>query len=648
MKKHLFGVALLSMCLMCLGGVASAQYTDIDTIQTYTPAGVPASPFAGQVVTVHGVVYENLRYSSGSHYIQGATGGISIYQSGASYAEGSEVEVTGTVGAFGGEIQLGTATFTVLSTGNTVVPTPMNIEDILASYENVGTLVSTIGTVVIKNASNFSIANDLGVGLSDTILVYIDSTTGVDIGAVALGDTYQVTSPVVTYNSIIELKPRWQADLVENPGGDTLPVISSINADNWVPETADAVTVSATIIDDIGVASATLYYRDSDGVTPGAWGSTAMSNSSGDTWEGTIPGGHSSTQIDFYLEAIDTGAQTVTLPGDAPTGFESMAVGFTSIYAMQYVHPDSASQSSAYNGKFVNIRGVVTVGTGDSGAPSKFYVQEPAVDPGSETYAFGGTLVYETSGSYSYFRGDAVELGGSVSEYFGMTEFVPNNADAVYLTGFGQELPAAPYVATNVLSDQTTNLGEAWEAVWVKTGPVAVTDTLGFAAYGEFDVSSTGAQADSLTVSPTQALTYVANPGDVVKPEGFMEYAYGNFVIRPFADQYLVLTGASAVEGQLPTMEKAGGLTALYPNPFNPNATIKFKVNQANLVQLNVYSIRGEKVRTLVQDALPIGDYTMNWDGKDDAGRNLASGTYFARLRIGAEVVQVRKMIMVK
>ncbi|NCQ34648.1 hypothetical protein GW813_06145, partial [bacterium] len=343
MKKHLFGVALLSMCLMCLGGVASAQYTDIDTIQTYTPVGVPASPFAGQVVTVHGVVYENLRYSSGSHYIQGATGGISIYQSGTSVAEGSEVEVTGTVGAFSGEIQLGTATFTVLSTGNTVVPTPMNIEDILATYENVGTLVSTIGTVAIKNAFNFSLAN----GLGDTILVYIDSTTGVDIGAVALGDTYQVTSPVVTFNSTIELKPRWQADLVENPGGDTLPVISSVNADNWVPEAADAVTISATIVDDFGVNNANLYYRDSDGTIPGAWSTTAMSNTSGDTWAGTIPGGHSSSQIDFYIEATDTGVQTVTQPGNAPTGFRSMAVGFTSIYAMQYAHPDSASQSSS-------------------------------------------------------------------------------------------------------------------------------------------------------------------------------------------------------------------------------------------------------------------------------------------------------------
>ncbi len=646
MKKHLFGVALLSMCLMCLGGVASAQYTAIDSIQVYDAAGTPASPYAGQIVTVRGIVYERGQYSGGSHYIQGATGGISIYQNPSPVALGDDVEVTGTVGAYGGEIQLGTATFTVLSSGNTVTPTPMDMSAILADYESVGTLVSTIGTVTIKNTSNFSMAD----GLGDTILVYIDSTTGIDIGAVDVGDTYQVTSPVVTYNGTIELKPRFQTDLVENPGGDTLPVISGINADNWVPEANDPVTISATMVDDNGISTATLYYRDSDldGLSPGPWVSTAMSNTGGDIYAGIIPGGHTGARIDYYLEATDTASQTVTLPGDAPVGFETIAVGFTSIYAMQYAHPDSASQAAAYNGKFLNIRGVVTAGTGDTGVSSKFYVQEPEVDPATGTYAFGGTLVYEGSSAYSYFRGDLVEAGGHCSEYYGMTEFVPNNADAVYLRAFGQELPAAPYVATRILADNVTHLGEAWESVWVKTAPSAVVDTLGFGTSGNFDISSTGAKADSLVVNPTHVLTYVPSLGDVVKVEGYMEYIGGHFHIRPFADQYLVLTGASGVEGNLPSIQDAGGLESIYPNPFNPSAKIKFVVNRDNLVQLNVYNIRGEKVRTLIQDALPANVYTMTWDGKDDAGQSLASGTYFARLRIGAEVVQVRKMNLVK
>ena len=58
--------------------------------------------------------------------------------------------------------------------------------------------------------------------------------------------------------------------------------------------------------------------------------------------------------------------------------------------------------------------------------------------------------------------------------------------------------------------------------------------------------------------------------------------------------------------------------------------------------------LRGEKVRTLISDRVPANTYTLEWDGKDDAGSSLASGTYFARLRIGAEVMQVRKLALVK
>lgn len=638
MKKHLFGMALISACLMCLGGAAVA--VPIDDVQVYTAGGVPASPYAGQSVTVTGVIYEKNQFSSGSHYIQGATGGISIYQSGSTVLLGQEVEVTGTVGAFGGEIQISPATFTVLSSGNTVTPTPFTITNLMSDYENVGWLVSCIGTVTTVQASQFFMTDG-----TDTVLVYIDSTTGISLGAVNVGDLYKVTSPCVVYNTQIELKPRFQSDLVENPLGDTVPVISNIDSSNWVPISTSPVTISADIVDDNLVSSAKLYYRNSDGVSPGSWTSLNMAHGAGNSWSATIPGAHTSTQVDFYITATDNAAQTSAMPGDAPTSFYSFAIGFTSIYAMQYAHPDSASQSAAYNGEFLNIRGVVTAGTGDSGAPSKFYVQEPLVNPATQTYAFGGVLVYETTGSYAYYRGDKVEIGGSCSEYFGMTEMVPNNPDAVYLTAFGQALPPAPTVHTRVLADDVTHLGEAWEAVWVKTGYSAVLDTLG---YGNFTISDTGAQADSLEVDPTVALTYLPTAGDVVTVESFMEYSYGDFVIRPFEDQFMVLTDISGVDDNVPTILPAGGFHSVAPNPFNPATKIRFVVNRPNLVQLNVYDIRGQKVRTLIEDRLPQSEYTLTWDGTDDAGQTVSSGTYFARLRIGAEVMQVRKLSLVK
>ena len=72
-------------------------------------------------------------------------------------------------------------------------------------------------------------------------------------------------------------------------------------------------------------------------------------------------------------------------------------------------------------------------GLTQAGAASKFIVQEPEVSPDWGTYAFGAVLVYESSGKYPYFQGDVVEIGGMCDEYFGQTEMIPHNAEAVNL-----------------------------------------------------------------------------------------------------------------------------------------------------------------------------------------------------------------------
>lgn len=641
MKKHLFGVALFT-CLVALGGIASAQ--TIDEIQVYTAEGAPASPYDGQVVSVTGIIIERGQYSGGSHYILDAEGnGLSMYQSGSPVNIGDLVTATGTVGAYSGEIQLGGGvTFGATVPGQEYFPTEMTISEVLSDYENVGKFAQVIGTVVEKDGSNFFFTDG-----SDTLQVYIDSTTGIDLGAVDIGDVYQVTSPIVNYNTTIEMKPRFQTDLVENPQGDTLPTISDVNCANWVPMENDPITVNAVIADDSAVTSAMLYYRDSDGESTGSWMSMPMSNMGGDNWSGDIAAPHTMDLVEFYVEATDDGAQTVTLPGNAPDGFITVAVGLTPIYDMQYAHPDSNNQDCAYNGRYLNIKGVVTAGSGEVGAVSKFIVQEQERDRDSNSYAFGAVLVYESSAMYEYYRGDLVEIGGMGDDYYGLSEMIPHNGNAVNLVDFGQDLPEASRVATRILADDhhqdgTGALGEAWESVWVKTHPAAVMDTLG---YGDFTVADKG--VDSLRVSPVFTLTYIPVLDEVITVEGYVDYQYGNFVVAPVADEYIVQTGLTPAN-DMPTIVPAGGFKSIAPNPFNPVTKISFVVNKDNMVQLNVYNIRGEKVRTLIQDRLPQNDYEMSWDGKNDAGQSVASGNYFARLRIGAEVVQVRKMALVK
>lgn len=648
--KKVLSYALAAV--FCLTGLAAAQ--TIDEIQVYNPVtGAPASPYAGQTVTVSGTVYvKGGTYNPGTHYIQSANGGMQFYKTASGLLVGNSVEITGTVSAFSGEIQINNPSVTVLGNPGEPTPAPTTPSGILAAaepYEWVGEFVSVIGQITAKSGdSEFRMMNSGGG--PDTLICYVDDTTLINLGQMEVGEIYQVTSPVTNFNGVIELKPRQQSDLIENPGGDTFPVIQNVNLDNWVVMPNVATTVSATITDNNAVSSATAYFRNSDldGTSPGPWLTAAMSNTGNNVWAGTIPAPHTGAKLDFYISATDNGAQTTTNPGNAPVEFFATAVGITTIYAMQYVDPDAESQNNTRLGKVVNVRGVITAGTSDVGAPTKFVVQEQEPGPYGG-YRYGGVLCYEGSALYEYYRGDIVEIAGEGDEFNFLTEIIPHNGNAVNLIDFADELPPAERAHTRILADDVITdgngrLAEAYETVWTKTYASSVLDTLGF---GEFIISDTGARADSLVVDTYAQLTYEPVIGDLIQVEGFMDYGFGAPRITPIYDEFITLLGHVAVD-DLPTVQPAGGFTSVYPNPFNPRTTIEFAINREDLAQLNIYNIRGEMVRQILEDRLPAGPYSLTWDGTDGEGRALASGQYFARLRIGKEVYQVRKLSLVK
>ena len=73
-------------------------------------------------------------------------------------------------------------------------------------------------------------------------------------------------------------------------------------------------------------------------------------------------------------------------------------------------------------------------------------------------------------------------------------------------------------------------------------------------------------------------------------------------------------------------------LAANYPNPFNATTAIRYALPAAGPVQLSVYALNGQQVRTLVQGAAAPGWHVVRWDGRDEAGRAVASGAYLYRL----------------
>ncbi len=84
-----------------------------------------------------------------------------------------------------------------------------------------------------------------------------------------------------------------------------------------------------------------------------------------------------------------------------------------------------------------------------------------------------------------------------------------------------------------------------------------------------------------------------------------------------------------------------------YPNPFNPETRINFKLREAGYVQLSIYNLKGQEVRRLVAAALPGGVQTISWNGKDNNGITLSTGTYIYKLQVNGFEVS-RRMEFVK
>ena len=86
-----------------------------------------------------------------------------------------------------------------------------------------------------------------------------------------------------------------------------------------------------------------------------------------------------------------------------------------------------------------------------------------------------------------------------------------------------------------------------------------------------------------------------------------------------------------------------------YPNPFNPETTIAFSLTQSSaFVKLEVYNIKGQKVKQLVSNQLSAGQHSVVWDGKDANDKSVASGIYLFNLKINNKNVDTKKGLLLK
>ena len=139
---------------------------------------------------------------------------------------------------------------------------------------------------------------------------------------------------------------------------------------------------------------------------------------------------------------------------------------------------------------------------------------------------------------------------------------------------------------------------------------------------------------------------------------GLVEFTF-NTTHTPLASDFQILDGvmvdlAGGIDaitnieiGALKPMPTDYALEQNVPNPFNPSTTIQYRLPEAGEVQLVIYNLLGQEVRTLVQESMDAGFHSVVWDGMDEFGKQVASGIYIYRLSV-TDFTQVQRMMLLK
>ncbi len=145
----------------------------------------------------------------------------------------------------------------------------------------------------------------------------------------------------------------------------------------------------------------------------------------------------------------------------------------------------------------------------------------------------------------------------------------------------------------------------------------------------------------------------IADPGinsfvDTNLPNG--NYSYGVSVVYSNGESY-----PASVEVTVNAVNNDDSLNPAiitklkgnYPNPFNPDTAIRFSLKETSPVSINIYDVKGQLVKTLVNEVREAGNHSVIWKGVDNNGRAVSSGVYFYRMS-SRKFSSTRKMILIK
>jgi PKD repeat protein len=110
---------------------------------------------------------------------------------------------------------------------------------------------------------------------------------------------------------------------------------------------------------------------------------------------------------------------------------------------------------------------------------------------------------------------------------------------------------------------------------------------------------------------------------------------------------YITVLDPDLNENEKTEIPVQNALFSNYPNPFNPTTSISFSIERDGFVSLDIYNIRGQKIKSLVSENKATGNHSVVWNGTDESGRNVGSGIYFYRI-ITDKFTSTKKMVLMK
>jgi len=316
----------------------------------------------------------------------------------------------------------------------------------------------------------------------------------------------------------------------------------------------------------------------------------------------------------------------------------------TTIYDVQYTDvagPDGWYPSSMVDQE-VTVIGIVT-GVEFSHFKDNFFIEMPDGGPWSGVYVF-------MAGDTTLVAGDEVEITGTVREYYGFTEIsgYDDTFISVTLLSSGNTIPAPMIVQTADFTNAA--VAEQYESCLVEVNDVVVTqEQINFGQWYVTDISGTPCQIDDGffyldSVTPPIVIT-VGMEWAIIR--GCLDYSYDEYGINPRIPEDLI----DVVSSNENTVNANSEFIGCYPNPFNPQTTAYLNLKNDSHVTLNVYNIKGEKIRTLVNENLSAGEHHVIWNGTDNNDNKVSSGIYFFESDIdshGGDYTSVKKVILLK